>query len=55
MKFREFKLRRDPECPVCGEHPTIFHPIDYDRFCETQIAGDALESDGAGPSLSVQD
>ena len=32
MKFREFKLRRDPECPVCGEHPTIFRPIDYERF-----------------------
>ena len=28
MKFREFKLRRDPECPVCGENPTIFAPID---------------------------
>ena len=33
MKFREFKLRRDPECPVCGEHPTIFAPIDYEQFC----------------------
>jgi len=33
LKFREFKLRRDPQCPVCGEHPTIFEPIDYDQFC----------------------
>ena len=33
MKFREFNLRRDPECPVCGEHPTIFSPIDYEMFC----------------------
>ena len=33
FKFREFKLRRDPKCPVCGEHPTITAPIDYDRFC----------------------
>jgi sulfur-carrier protein adenylyltransferase/sulfurtransferase len=55
MKFREFKLRRDPECPVCGEHPTIFHPIDYERFCETQTAGDAVESDGAVPSVTVQE
>ena len=55
MKFREFKLRRDPECPVCGEHPTIFHPIDYERFCGAQTAGDAFESDGAVPSLSVQE
>ena len=35
MKFREFKLRRDPECPVCGEDPTIFAPIDYEMFCGT--------------------
>ena len=33
MKFREFNLRRDPECPVCGEHPSIFSPIDYEMFC----------------------
>jgi molybdopterin/thiamine biosynthesis adenylyltransferase/rhodanese-related sulfurtransferase len=33
MRFREFQLRRDPECPVCGEHPTITNPIDYDSFC----------------------
>src|SRR5881296_264601 len=32
-KFRELNLRRDPECPVCGENPTIFSPIDYDQFC----------------------
>src|SRR5438874_85968 len=33
MKFRELKLRRDPECPVCGEHPTITKLIDYEMFC----------------------
>jgi len=33
MHFREFKVRRDPECPVCGEHPTISAPIDYENFC----------------------
>lgn len=55
MKFREFKLRRDPECPVCGEHPTIFLPIDYERFCGAQTADDAFESDGAVPSVSVQE
>ena len=33
MKFRELKLRRDPECPVCGEHPTITRLIDYEMFC----------------------
>jgi molybdopterin/thiamine biosynthesis adenylyltransferase/rhodanese-related sulfurtransferase len=33
MNFRELKLRRNPECPVCGEHPTITAPIDYYEFC----------------------
>jgi sulfur-carrier protein adenylyltransferase/sulfurtransferase len=33
MKFRELKLRRDPECPLCGEHPTITRLIDYEQFC----------------------
>jgi len=33
MKFREFNLRRDPECPVCGLHPTITAPLDYEAFC----------------------
>jgi molybdopterin/thiamine biosynthesis adenylyltransferase len=33
MKFREFKLRRDKNCPVCGESPTIKSYIDYEGFC----------------------
>ncbi len=33
MKFRELKLRRNPECPVCGDHPTIRELIDYQEFC----------------------
>jgi adenylyltransferase/sulfurtransferase len=33
MEFTEFRLRRDPECPVCGEHPSITEPIDYEGFC----------------------
>jgi adenylyltransferase/sulfurtransferase len=33
MRFRELKLRRDPECPVCGDHPTVTELIDYDQFC----------------------
>jgi adenylyltransferase/sulfurtransferase len=41
MKFREFNLRRDPLCPVCGDSPTIFEPIDYEQFC----AGPAAEDD----------
>ena len=33
MKFRELKLRRDPACPICGDHPTIKELIDYEMFC----------------------
>ena len=33
MRFRELKLRRNPECPVCGDHPTIHELIDYQQFC----------------------
>jgi len=32
-EFREVKLRRDPACPVCGDHPTITEYIDYEGFC----------------------
>jgi sulfur-carrier protein adenylyltransferase/sulfurtransferase len=33
MKFRELKLRKDPDCPVCGTHPTVTKLIDYEEFC----------------------
>ncbi|WP_413433466.1 molybdopterin-synthase adenylyltransferase MoeB [Crateriforma spongiae] len=33
MRFREVKVRRDPQCPVCGDHPSITRPIDYQEFC----------------------
>ncbi len=33
MKFKELKLRRDPQCPICGEHPTLHTLIDYEQFC----------------------
>jgi sulfur-carrier protein adenylyltransferase/sulfurtransferase len=33
MRFRELKLRKNPECPVCGEHRTITKLIDYQQFC----------------------
>ncbi len=33
MSFQELKLHKNPECPVCGEHPTITELIDYERFC----------------------
>src|SRR2546425_118350 len=33
LKFRELKLRKSPDCPVCGTHPTITKLIDYEQFC----------------------
>jgi adenylyltransferase/sulfurtransferase len=33
MQFRELKLRRDPQCPLCGENPVITQLIDYQAFC----------------------
>ncbi|HUL43053.1 MAG TPA: molybdopterin-synthase adenylyltransferase MoeB [Bacteroidota bacterium] len=35
MKFREFKLRKDPQCPICSANPTIHQLIDYEQFCGT--------------------
>ena len=49
MRFRELTLRRDPECPVCGDHPTITALIDYEQFCgvapPTPDAGAASDPD----------
>jgi len=33
MTFREVKLRRDPACPACGDHPTIGDVVEYEQFC----------------------
>ena len=55
MKFREFKLRRDPKCPVCGEHPTVTEPIDYEMFCGVPQAAAKLEEDADVPSISSKE
>jgi adenylyltransferase/sulfurtransferase len=41
MRFRELRLRKNPECPVCGEHPTITKLIDYHQFCGVPNPKDA--------------
>jgi adenylyltransferase/sulfurtransferase len=67
MKFRELKLRKDPNCPICGTNPTIKELIDYEEFCglrgpseqlgeEFQITADALkEKIDAGQELVLLD
>jgi sulfur-carrier protein adenylyltransferase/sulfurtransferase len=53
MKFREVKLRRDPQCPICGDNPTIKELIDYEVFCGVQpeLANPAVNPD----EVSVQE
>jgi adenylyltransferase/sulfurtransferase len=36
MSFRELKVKKDPACPVCGEHPTVTRLIDYQAFCRAE-------------------
>ncbi len=48
MKFRELKLRKDPDCPVCGTHPTVTALIDYEQFCGvTPAASESTPADDA--------
>jgi len=54
MKFREFNLRRDPECPVCGDAPSIFEPIDYEQFCAGSPAADWFAAPEDVPAISVR-
>ena len=53
LKFREFKLRRDPKCPVCGDNPTITELIDYDQFCGIPEAKAQEEEEAHVPSLTA--
>src|ERR1051326_2760291 len=53
MKFRELKLRRDPQCPICGENPTIKELIDYEMFCG--IAAQPEEPAMNPDEVTVQD
>ncbi len=48
--FREVKLRRDPKCPACGEHPTITEYIDYEGFCASPAEWRAEHEAAATPA-----
>ena len=58
MKFRELKLRKDPDCPVCGTHPTVTTLIDYEEFCglrpsvEAEAAAATSAAGAAAPSAT---
>ena len=48
MRFRELKLRKDPDCPVCGTHPTVTELIDYEQFCGIRPEPAVVQPSGAG-------
>ncbi len=55
MTFRELKLRRDKNCPVCGDSPTVTELIDYEQFCgiRGEESTTVIREDGAVPEITV--
>jgi sulfur-carrier protein adenylyltransferase/sulfurtransferase len=53
MSFRSVKVRKDPECPVCGKNPTITGLIDYEEFCGA-VSQDAQQA-AAGSTISAKE
>lgn len=53
MKFRELKLRKNPDCPVCGKNPTIKALIDYNEFCG--IRGEEMPVETTNADISVEE
>jgi adenylyltransferase/sulfurtransferase len=50
MRFRELKLKKDPECPVCGPNPTVTKLIDYEQFCG--VVSDEQTAEVSGGAVS---
>jgi adenylyltransferase/sulfurtransferase len=53
MKFRELKLRKSPDCPVCGTNPTVTQLIDYNEFCG--IRGEEAPVATDVPAMTVEE
>ncbi|MBV8587654.1 MAG: molybdopterin-synthase adenylyltransferase MoeB [Verrucomicrobia bacterium] len=53
MRFKEFRVRRDANCPICGEHPTIHELIDYEQFCGLPQADAEAEREQDVPKISA--
>jgi len=53
MRFRELKLRKNPDCPVCGTHPTVTELIDYNQFCG--IRGEEAAAPTSMTDISVEE
>jgi sulfur-carrier protein adenylyltransferase/sulfurtransferase len=54
MKFRELKLRKNPDCPVCGHHPTLTKLIDYNQFCGIR-AEEKQSVEASIPEIEVEE
>jgi molybdopterin/thiamine biosynthesis adenylyltransferase/rhodanese-related sulfurtransferase len=54
-RWREFKLRRDPNCPVCGDNPTVTELIDYEQFCGIPQAAAEEAAHEPVPEISVEE
>jgi adenylyltransferase/sulfurtransferase len=55
MRFRELRLRRERNCPVCGEHPTVTKLIDYQEFCGVRpVAAEAASAEGVIDAVEVK-
>lgn len=52
MSMRKLNLRKDPECPICGENPTIHELIDYEQFCGVPIGVEYIEEQ-LGPEWEI--
>jgi adenylyltransferase/sulfurtransferase len=55
MRFRELKLRKNPECPVCGPDPTVTKLIDYEQFCGIAPAAQESNLKNGIPQITVQE
>ena len=55
MRFRELKLRKNPECPVCGGHPTITKLIDYEEFCGIRGEESASPAQAVVPEIAPRE
>jgi molybdopterin/thiamine biosynthesis adenylyltransferase/rhodanese-related sulfurtransferase len=55
MKFRELKLRKNPDCPVCGTHPTVTQLIDYQQFCGIVPEAKLAAVQNGIPQMSVKE
>ena len=55
MRFRELQLRKNPDCPVCGTHPTVTALIDYDQFCGIPPQQEASMEKNGIPQITPQE